>query len=227
MRKLLFAAAVVGGFLVAPISAATAASVPDPGAQVAAASGSPPSVLTAVVKAKAAVPTPLPRYRVVSGDSLWSIGIRYHRTWPALAAWNHIQNPDLIFVGDLVTIPPATYTASAPLKPSAPAAPVHVSTRYAPAKQQVSTPVSHTSYYHVPQQSSYSGAPGSYQACVAMRESGNGSGSSNIYGFLQSTWSSLGLSGSPGGASRATQDAAFQRLYAMDGRAPWSPYDGC
>jgi hypothetical protein len=67
----------------------------------------------------------------------------------------------------------------------------------------------------------------SFQACVAMRESGNGRGSSNIYGFLQPTWSSLGLPGSPGSASRAQQDAAFAMLYAKDGKAPWSPYDGC
>jgi hypothetical protein len=60
-----------------------------------------------------------------------------------------------------------------------------------------------------------------------MRESGNGSGSPNIYGFLPSTWASLGRQGSPGAASRAEQDAAFWQLYARDGTAPWAPYDGC
>src|SRR5215469_15240998 len=43
MRKLLLAAAMLGGFLIAvPAQAATAAPTPDAGAQVAAASGSPP-----------------------------------------------------------------------------------------------------------------------------------------------------------------------------------------
>jgi hypothetical protein len=62
---------------------------------------------------------------------------------------------------------------------------------------------------------------------VALRESGNGSGSPNIYGFLDSTWHSLGYPGSPGSYSRATQDQAFTRLYAQNGTAPWAPYDGC
>lgn len=70
-------------------------------------------------------------------------------------------------------------------------------------------------------------APESFRACVAWRESANGQMSSNVYGFLPSTWASLGLQGSPYTASRAQQDAAFQMLYARDGTAPWSPYDGC
>jgi hypothetical protein len=72
-----------------------------------------------------------------------------------------------------------------------------------------------------------SGAAGGFQSCVAYRESGDGAYSSDIYGFLPSTWASLGLSGSPYTASRAQQDAAFQLLYARDGTAPWAPYDGC
>jgi hypothetical protein len=71
------------------------------------------------------------------------------------------------------------------------------------------------------------GAAGGFQACVAYRESGDGVSSSDIYGFLPSTWASLGLPGSPYTATRAQQDAAFQMLYARDGAAPWAPYDGC
>jgi hypothetical protein len=62
---------------------------------------------------------------------------------------------------------------------------------------------------------------------VALRESGNGSGSSNIYGILDSTWHSLGRSGSAWTASKAEQDAAFAQLYARYGTSPWAPYDGC
>lgn len=217
MRKLLLLlAALVGGTLFVMAPSAGATPLPASGAMVPA-SGSPPKAAVLV-----SVRTPaLPRVTVASGDTLWALGIRYHRGWSALAAYNHVPNPNLIFVGQVLTIPPASYTGSAPLPVSTP---VHVKYAYAPTKQQVSTPVSHTSTYHVPQ---YGGASGSYQSCVATRESGNGSGSSNIYGFLQGTWSSLGLSGSPGSASRATQDAAFQQLYARDGRQPWSPYDGC
>jgi multidrug efflux pump subunit AcrA (membrane-fusion protein) len=74
---------------------------------------------------------------------------------------------------------------------------------------------------------STSSAPSSFQACVAFRESTDGTLSSNIYGFLQSTWSSLGLPGSPYTAPASEQNQAFQTLYALDGTAPWAPSDGC
>jgi hypothetical protein len=71
------------------------------------------------------------------------------------------------------------------------------------------------------------GAPGSFQACVAWRESSDGTASSDVYGILQLLWSDLGFAGSPYDASLATQDAAFWKLYDMDGTQPWAPYDGC
>lgn len=72
------------------------------------------------------------------------------------------------------------------------------------------------------------GAPGSFQACVAWRESSDGQASSDVYGILQFVWSDvIGFGGSPYYASLATQDAAFWRLYDMDGTSPWAPYDGC
>jgi LysM repeat protein len=145
------------------------------------------------------------QHRVVSGDTLWEIGVTNHTTWQALAAYNHIQNPNLIFVNQIVVIPDSGYTAPA----AAPVVHYQVKSDYVPQRTYAPKP--------------YSG----YQSCVAWRESTNGAGSSNIYGFLQSTWNSMGYSGSPSGASRSTQDAAFQRLYAMDGTSPWSPYDGC
>ena len=72
------------------------------------------------------------------------------------------------------------------------------------------------------------GAPGSFQACVAWRESTDGEASSDIYGILPYIWTgTIGFSGSPYDASLATQDAAFWKLYNMDGTSPWAPYDGC
>jgi hypothetical protein len=72
------------------------------------------------------------------------------------------------------------------------------------------------------------GAPGSFQACVAWRESSDGEASSDVYGILPFIWNDvIGFQGSPYYASLATQDAAFWRLYDMDGTEPWEPYDGC
>lgn len=81
----------------------------------------------------------------------------------------------------------------------------------------------------------YSGGSG-FQQCVIMAESGGdptaynpSSGASGLYGFLLSTWDSLGL-GYPGGAYTApvsVQNEGFAILYARDGTSPWAPYDGC
>jgi hypothetical protein len=63
---------------------------------------------------------------------------------------------------------------------------------------------------------------------VAFRESSNTSTDPDgLYGILPSTWAGLGYSGTAGQASVATQNGAFQKLYARDGTSPWSPYDGC
>ena len=54
-----------------------------------------------------------------------------------------------------------------------------------------------------------------------------GAGAGGLYGFLPSTWQSLGFSGSPQNASVAQQNAAFAKQYARSGSAAWSAYDGC
>jgi LysM repeat protein len=169
-------------------------------------------------------PAPLPRVTVVAGDTLSGIGARVHRSWEQLASFNHVANPNLIYVGDVEVIPPATYVAgpvSLPTPAPSYTPPVTHSVTHYSAPVVTYTPRS------APVVSRSYGAPGSFQACVATRESGNGSGSSNIYGILNSTWASLGRSGSAWSASRAEQDAAFQQLYSRDGTQPWAPYDGC
>ena len=69
--------------------------------------------------------------------------------------------------------------------------------------------------------SSVPGVPASFAACVAMRESSNGAGSSNIYGIIPASGHSVT------GMSIAQQKQAFSQLYATVGRSAWSPYDGC
>jgi hypothetical protein len=74
---------------------------------------------------------------------------------------------------------------------------------------------------------------GGYEACVIAAESGGNpsavnpsSGAGGLYGFLPSTWASLGYPGLPENASPALQQQAFSRLYAQSGRSPWIT-DGC
>jgi hypothetical protein len=69
----------------------------------------------------------------------------------------------------------------------------------------------------------------SFEQCVAWRESGDNptASSAGLFGILPATWASLGYPGTAGQAPVAMQAAAFAKLYAQDGTAPWAPYDGC
>jgi hypothetical protein len=92
-------------------------------------------------------------------------------------------------------------------------APVPYTTSSTPTTTTATTSYSSSGGY-----SDIPGVPASFAACVAMRESSNGAGSSNIYGILAV----------PGGnGTLAEQKAAFSQLYAQYGTAPWAPYDGC
>jgi LysM repeat protein len=163
---------------------------------------------------------------VQTGDTLTAISERTHRTVAQFVGWNHLGDPDLILTGQVFKVPPASYNAP-PLVYTAPTPAPVVHTNPAPvqAVHAVSTYQAPVRSYSPPSPSYSPG--GGFQSCVAWRESTDGAGSSNIYGILNSTWSSLGLPGSAYTASRAQQDAAFQELYARDGAAPWAPYDGC
>ena len=44
-------------------------------------------------------------YTVVKGDTLWGIAKKYNTTWQYLAEINHIENPDLIYVGQVIFVP--------------------------------------------------------------------------------------------------------------------------
>ncbi len=174
---------------------------------------------------------------VRSGDTLSSISQREFGSaakWPALwwANRHSVHNPSMIQVGERLQVPsshkvkpwltraaltaiPAAAPAPAPV---AAAAPSGTGTSAAPVQATVS----------------YTGASGSFQSCVIQRESGgnasavNGSsGAGGLYGFLPSTWQSLGHSGLPENASVAEQNAAFAQEYAQSGGAAWSAYDGC
>src|SRR5947208_130583 len=98
----------------------------------------------------------------------------------------------------------------------------------APAPASASAPTQATA------SGSYSGASGSYQACVIARESGgnsqvmNSSGHYGLYQFSASTWQAYGGSAADfGHASVAEQNRVFNSAIAQGGQSNWSPYDGC
>ena len=171
------------------------------------------------------------------GDSLSSISQREFgsaSSWPALwwANRHSVHNPSVIQAGERLVVPGShkvkPWLTRAALTAIPAAAPAPVAAPAAPSAAAGAV----TSAAPV-QQASYSGS-GGFQSCVIQRESGGdaaavnaSSGAGGLYGFLPSTWQSLGHSGLPENASVAEQNAAFAQEYAQSGGGAWSAYDGC
>ncbi len=153
-------------------------------------------------------------HTVQAGDTLSGIAAQSGVSLAKVEADNpQITNPNVITVGELVKVPGASTRTPAPAATQ--------SSSTGSTSTSTSTSTSSTSY-------SGGGAPSSFQSCVAWRESSNTpTDPDGLYGILPSTWASLGYSGTAGEASVATQNQAFQKLYAEDGTSPWAPYDGC
>ena len=182
-------------------------------------------------------------YTVAAGDTLSGISARFCGTaadYKTLAAASGITDANMIHTGQTIklachTHAPAQATLLAFRKHvrhhhAAPASASSGAAAQAPAPQpqapQPQAPAASTA------------GMSAFESCVISRESGGdptaynpSSGAGGLFGFLPSTWASLGYSASyPGGAQTApssVQEAAFSKLYAEAGTAPWAPYDGC
>jgi LysM repeat protein len=200
----------------------------------------------AAVKAAAARP-PLTRahltaartsYTVVPGDTLSRISARFCGTaadYPSLARASHIANANIIHAGQAVTL--ACHVA-APAAGPAPSGEhdATVSVEAAPAADQA--PAQGSQPAAGVAATVGTGGMSAFESCVISHESGGNAGAVNsssgaggLFQFLPSTWAGLGYAAAyPGGAQTApvsVQEAAFDKLYAEAGTAPWDPYDGC
>ena len=178
------------------------------------------------------------RYVVKPGDTLSSIAEHFYQSpgfWPVLYWANHsqIRYADVIETGQVLAIP---------VKPAkVPGAPSVLGPAPAPAAAPASTPAPAYAPVAAPQEaapvqvsSTYTGAGGSFQACVIAAESGgnsqvmNGTGHYGLYQFSSSTWAEYG--GNPadfGNASVSEQNQVFNNAMAAGGASNWAPYDGC
>jgi resuscitation-promoting factor RpfC len=188
-----------------------------------------------------------PHVTVRPGDTLSSISKREYgsaRRWPALWWTNrqHVHNPSRIRVGQKLTLsgwhPVKPWIMTAALgaipAPPPPPAPEPVAAPAAPAPA-APAPAASAPVQSAPAQptGSYTASSG-YQNCVIQHESGGNAsavnpstGAGGLYGFLPSTWHSLGYSGNPQDAPVSVQNAAYAKEYARSGSSAWSPYDGC
>lgn len=174
-------------------------------------------------------PKPVEVYKVRRDDTLSGIARKFDLSWKKLYCANKKtvgSDPNVLQVHIKLKIRESKRVWCNISPPNAKAASVNTT-----PVQTTSTPVQSTTQSSKP----YLGGS-SFQQCVIMAESGGdptaynpASGASGLYGFLLSTWDSLGL-GYPGGAYTApvsVQNEGFAILYARDGTSPWAPYDGC
>jgi hypothetical protein len=162
---------------------------------------------------------------VGSGDSLSAIGVRTSRTWQQLAAYNHIPNPNLIYAGQVLVIPPANYV---PAGVSIPTPVSQVSSSPGSTNTHSSSYAPRTTYSPAAASSSSgSGGSGTW-GCIAQHESGGNPATNTgngYYGAFQDTigsWQAAGGGpGLPSDYSYAEQLAVNQRIQAQQGWGAW------
>lgn len=179
------------------------------------------SALTlAAPAASAATPSVSPSaYTVAPGDTLAAIAPRLGTSWPTLASYNHLPDPNQIQAGEVLQVPPAGSSAPA----ATASAPTDTSSHEASTTSTASG-----------QTHSSGSASGSVANCIRAHENGGSYGRSGnathfgAYQFDRSTWAANG--GNPadwGSASSAEQDRVFANTVASSGYSAWTPFDGC
>jgi LysM repeat protein len=219
---LLSLAAASGGFLFT--SASTEAQALPSSEPVAAASDAVLVAAPSVVRAQ----TPsLAKVTVRPGDTLWGIGVRTHRQWPALASYNRILNPDLVYVGQVITIPPASYQAPVYVPSRSPAQSPPVVSYQPKRTYSTSTATSGGVSTRRVASSRSLGGTGVW-GCIAAHESGGNSATNTgngYYGAFQDTigsWRAAGGGpGLPSDYSYSQQLAVNQRIQAQQGWSAW------
>jgi resuscitation-promoting factor RpfA len=224
-RLIIIGCATLGGTLATTVTAAAQAASATPSVQDIARVLKPahttPAPTAVHPPVHRSVPAPLPRVAVKPGDSLSAIGARISRTWVQLAGYNHISNPDLIYPGQVLIVPPATYAPPAVSTPS-PA----VTHRSSTTSSSTSSGSSHRTYAAASPSGSSSGVWG----CIAAHESGGnpatntGNGYYGMYQDTQSSWVAAGgLAYAPRAdlASGAAQTAVNQRIQSQQGWSAW------
>jgi murein DD-endopeptidase MepM/ murein hydrolase activator NlpD len=169
----------------------------------------------------------LATYLVQPGDTLSGIASAHGTSLAAVESANpQIANPNLIYVGQSISLPSgasATVTQSAPSYRS-PSNTTSSATTTSTTATSAGSSSSAASGYESSSLSDIPGVPSSFAACVAYRESTdleNPAADGNAYGILPSSGYDVE------GASLAAQKQAFSELYAQYGTQPWAPSDGC
>jgi len=159
-------------------------------------------------------------YTVKAGDTLSEIAQANGADWHHLAKINNLKDPDLILIGQTLTLDGVKKTAAPkPRKVTA----TKVETKKV---RKVERKVRASRSEDRPASSAKVSLSGAW-AQVANCESGgnpravNAAGYYGLFQFDLQTWRSVGGSGNPANASAAEQLMRAKKLYAQRGASPW------
>ncbi|MFB6721462.1 transglycosylase family protein [Kribbella sp. NPDC056345] len=163
-------------------------------------------------------------YKVKAGDTLSEIAQANGADWHQLAKINNLKDPDLILIGQ-------TLTLDGVKKATAPKQRVTTKSKIVTKKKTVSKQtVRKTRTNRSAERPSTSG---NVSMSAAWRKVANCESSGNpravspngkyfgLFQFDKQTWRSVGGSGSPAQASAAEQLMRAKKLYAQRGNSPW------
>jgi len=151
-------------------------------------------------------------YIVVSGDTLSGIGYRYGTSWSALASYNQIVNPNLIYIGQTVCIPSQGTVSNDPGQVQNNSASTNVAQQPLPAASNSVVALIDQTF------GSYASGAINVASCESGLNPGayNPSGAAGLFQIMPGTWSGTSEAGqSPYNAS-ANIAAAYQ-IFVRDG----------
>ena len=164
-------------------------------------------------------------YQVKAGDTLSEIAQANGADWHELARINNLKDPNLILIGQTLTLDGATKASSAPrvVKKSET---WKSETRKSATKKADRDTRSSRSEDRPKASSGKANLSGAWAKVANCESSGNpravnGAGYYGLFQFDLQTWRSVGGSGNPAKASAAEQLMRAKKLYAQRGASPW------
>jgi len=164
-------------------------------------------------------------YQVKAGDTLSEIAQANGADWHELARINNLKDPNLILIGQTLTLDGAKTASSAPrvVKKSGT---WKSETRKSATKKADRDTRSSRSEDRPKASSGKANLSGAWAKVANCESSGNpravnGAGYYGLFQFDLQTWRSVGGSGNPAKASAAEQLMRAKKLYAQRGASPW------
>ncbi|GAA1680548.1 transglycosylase family protein [Kribbella sp. NPDC056951] len=164
-------------------------------------------------------------YKVKAGDTLSEIAQANGADWHHLAKINNLKDPDLILIGQTLTLD-GVKKATAPKQRVTPKSKV-VTKKKTVSKQTVRKPRTNRSAERPSNNSGNVSMSAAWRKVANCESSGNPRAVSpngkyfGLFQFDKQTWRSVGGSGSPAQASPAEQLMRAKKLYAQRGNSPW------